>query len=161
MDQEGNKPLRNPRHEKFTQLVASGIKPPDAYVSVGYAKGGAAQATANLLKKTQVSSRIRFLQQAAAAATVADIAYDHQRVLSRLDTLSRKAEEAGQFSAAARCEELIGRSRGMFTDKIDHNMKWDGDLTKLTQQQLDALVISLASRFDDAARQAAEKEVIQ
>ena len=29
---------------------------------------------------------------------------------------SRKAEELGQISAAARCEELIGKHRGMFVD---------------------------------------------
>jgi hypothetical protein len=27
--------LKNPRHEKFCQLVASGVKPADAYVSLG------------------------------------------------------------------------------------------------------------------------------
>ena len=37
-------------------------------------------------------------------------------VLNRLDVLSRKAEDLGQISAAARCEELIGKHRGMFVD---------------------------------------------
>jgi hypothetical protein len=35
--------LRNPRHEKFSQLVASGIKPTEAYVSLSYSKAGAPQ----------------------------------------------------------------------------------------------------------------------
>jgi hypothetical protein len=44
------------------------------------------------------------------------VAFDQKRVLNRLDVLSRKAEELGQISAAARCEELIGKHRGMFVD---------------------------------------------
>ena len=43
--------LRNPRHEKFTQLVASGIMPSEAYVSVGYKPTGAKQAASRLLTK--------------------------------------------------------------------------------------------------------------
>ena len=33
-----------------------------------------------------------------------------------MDVLSRKAEELGQISPAACCEELIGKHRGMFVD---------------------------------------------
>lgn len=40
--------LRNPRHEKLSQLVASGIKPTEAYVSVGYKPTGAKQAASGL-----------------------------------------------------------------------------------------------------------------
>jgi hypothetical protein len=46
-----------------------------------------------------------------------EIAFDQQRVLNRLDILSRKAEDLGQISAAVRCEELIGKHRGMFIDR--------------------------------------------
>ena len=51
------------------------------------------------------------------SSTVAEIAFDQQRVLNRLDILSRKAEDLGQISAAVRCEELIGKHRGMFIDR--------------------------------------------
>jgi hypothetical protein len=42
---------------------------------------------------------------------------NQQRLLNRLDILSRKAEDLGQISAAVRCEELIGKHRGMFIDR--------------------------------------------
>jgi hypothetical protein len=42
---------------------------------------------------------------------------NQQRLLNRLDILSRKAEDLGQISAAVRCEELIGKQRGMFIDR--------------------------------------------
>jgi len=64
-----------------------------------------------------VRGRVEEILQAAALNTVAEIAFDHQRVLNRLDILSRKAEELGQISAAVRCEELIGEYRGMFVDR--------------------------------------------
>jgi hypothetical protein len=43
--------------------------------------------------------------------------FDHQRVLSRLDELSREAQAKGQISAAIRAEELIGRARGLFVER--------------------------------------------
>jgi hypothetical protein len=109
--------LSNPRHEKFSQLVANGIKPGEAYISLGYSAKGAPQSANNLLKRADVRGRVDEILQAAAASTVAEIAFDQQRVLNRLDILSRKAEDLGQISAAVRCEELIGKHRGMFIDR--------------------------------------------
>src|ERR1035438_363455 len=108
--------LRNPRHEKFSQLVASGIKPTESYVSLGYSKAGAPQSANNLLKRTDVRERVNEIQSLAAQSSAEEVAFDQKRVLNRLDVLSRKAEELGQISAAARCEELIGKHRGMFVD---------------------------------------------
>jgi hypothetical protein len=109
--------LSNPRHEKFSQLVASGIKPTEAYISLGYSAKGAPQSANKLLKRTDVRERVNEILQAAAVSTSAEIAFDQQRVLNRLDILSRKAEDLGQISAAVRCEELIGKYRGMFIDR--------------------------------------------
>jgi hypothetical protein len=109
--------LSNPRHEKFSQLVASGIKPTGTYISLGYSAKGAPQSANNLLKRADVRGRVDEILQAAVVSTVAEIAFDQQRVLNRLDILSRKAEDLGQISAAVRCEELIGKHRGMFIDR--------------------------------------------
>ena len=65
---------------------------------------------------------------------------NRERVLHRLDQLSRKAEEQGQYSAAARCEELIGRALGIFVDKSEHTFTWDGDPAKLTEPQLEKVI---------------------
>jgi hypothetical protein len=109
--------LSNPRHEKFSQSVASGIKPTEAYISLGYSPKGAPQSANNLLKRADVRGRVDEILQAAAVSTVAEIAFDQKRVLNRLDILSHKAEDLGQISAAVRCEELIGKHRGMFIDR--------------------------------------------
>ena len=111
--------LKNPRHEKFSQLVASGINPTDAYVSLGYSKTGAKQAAYNLRTRTDVSARIEEILALAAISTAAKVAFDHERVLYRLDVLSRTAEQLKQMSAAVRAEELIGKARGLFIEKVE------------------------------------------
>jgi hypothetical protein len=129
--------LRNPRHEKFSQLVASGITPTEAYVSLGYSKAGAPQSANNLLKRTDVRERVNEIQSLAAQSSAEEVAFDQKRVLNRLDVLSRKAEELGQISAAARCEELIGKHRGMFVDCTA--LLSDLDAGKLTPEMMDKL----------------------
>src|SRR5258708_17581056 len=112
--------LRKPRHEKFSQLVAGGIRPAEAYVSLGYSKGGAPQSANKLLKRDDVQKRVHEIQSLATRSTAEDVEFDQKRVLNRLDVLSRKAEEFGQISMAVKCEELNGKKRGMFVDRSDH-----------------------------------------
>lgn len=40
--------------------------------------------------------------------------------LARLDELSRKAEDEGQYSAAITAETNRGKASGLYTEKIDH-----------------------------------------
>jgi hypothetical protein len=42
------------------------------------------------------------------------------RVIARLDNLSIKAEEEGQYGVSTKCEELIGKSLGMWIEKSMH-----------------------------------------
>jgi hypothetical protein len=67
--------------------------------------------------------------------------------------LSPRAEQLGQISAAARCEELIGRARGMFVDRGESKLSWDGDINKLSTEQMQKLLDSLqaTARQDDSA----------
>jgi hypothetical protein len=145
--------LRNPRHEKFSQLIASGIKPTEAYTSLGYSKAGAAQSANNLLKRTDVRERVNEIQSLAAQSSAEEVAFDQKRVLNRLDVLSRKAEELGQIAAAARCEELIGKHRGMFVDRSDHTFQFSGKLREMSPEQLAVLeedLLSMAFQGDQA-----------
>jgi hypothetical protein len=73
-----------------------------------------------------------------------EVAFDQKRVLNRLDVLSRKAEELGQISAAARCEELIGKHRGMFVDCTA--LLWNLDPDKLTPEMLDKIAEHLIQK---------------
>jgi hypothetical protein len=142
--------LRNPRHEKFSQLVATGIKPAEAYTSLGYSKNGAPQSANSLLKRPansllkrpDVRARVDEILSVAAQSAAEQVSFDHVRVLNRLDVLSRRAEELGQISAAAKCEELIGRSRGMFVDRSVSTV-WDGKVESLSAEQLANLIAEL------------------
>ncbi len=110
--------------------MASGIKPTEAYTSLGYSKAGAPQSANNLLKRTDVRERLNEIQSLAAQSSAEEVAFDQKRVLNRLDVLSRKAEECGQISAAVRCEELIGKQRGMFVERRERFL-WNGRLADL------------------------------
>jgi hypothetical protein len=139
--------LHNPRHEKFSQLVASGLKPTEAYVSLGYSKAGAPQSANNLLKRTDVGERVKEIQSLAAQSSAEAVILNRERVLNRLSQLSHEAQQKGQYSAAARCEELIGKAIGMFDDRSDLLIPWDGDLAKLNDRQLEGYEEYLVRRL--------------
>jgi hypothetical protein len=144
--------LSNPRHEKFSRLVASGMIPTAAYISLGYSAKGAPQSANNLLKRADVRGRVDEILQAAAVSTVAEIAFDQQRVLNRLDILSRKAEDLGQISAAVRCEELIGKHRGMFIDRqvADVAISNEPSVVEILRGRRAKRLEAEAKRYDDA-----------
>jgi len=152
--------LRNPRHERFAQLRAGGARPSDAYRSLGYSKEGAAQSAAKLSKRADVRERIDEILAESAKTVAAEVAFDQKRVLQRLDVLSRKAEELKQISAAVRCEELIGKERGMFVERSLRTVRSVGDMTV---EELEALVSEAEAyqkqkREKDAALGAARKD---
>jgi phage terminase small subunit len=131
--------LKNPRHEKFAQLVASGIRPAEAYISLGYSRNGAAQSAAKLLQRTDVRKRLDEILASAAQSVAAEVAFDQKRVLSRLDVLGRKAEELKQISAAVRCEELIGKERGMFVERSEQVTKIRS-VKDMEMEEIEALI---------------------
>ena len=83
-----------------------------AALKAGYGKGkpnvAAVQASENL-RKPKVRKHIERI------ARRWDISAE--RVLGRLDNLSAKAEEEGNFGAAVKAEELIGKSLGMWVER--------------------------------------------
>jgi hypothetical protein len=64
-------------------------------------------------------------------------------VLSRLDVLGRKAEELKQISAAVRCEELIGKERGMFVERSEQ-VKKIRSVRDMDLEEIEALITEAA-----------------
>ncbi len=91
------------------------------------------------MTKVDVRLRVSELQAAAARSSAESVVLNRERVLHRLSELSREAQAKGQYSAAAKCEELIGREIGMFIHRSEH-VVWDGDINKLTDSQLDMMI---------------------
>lgn len=83
-----------------------------------------------------------------------------ERVLGRLDNLSAKAEEEGNFGAAVKAEELIGKSLGMW---VERSLNVTVDMTDAHLQALRDLaargkgqpkVIDHVQRLEDRAGEA-------
>ena len=80
-----------------------------AAIAAGYSEKGASVAAVRLLGKASVKKRIERL------AKRHEVTAD--RVLTRLDNLSVKAEENGNYPAAVRAEELLGKALGLWVDR--------------------------------------------
>ena len=126
--------LHNPRHEQFAQLVASGKDLTQSFISAGYSKANAVSCARRLSRKEQVRARIVELQAAGAQAVVTGVDMDKSWVLLEL----RKIAENGKSeSVKVRALELCGKELGMFANT---SIEWNGDPSKLTDQQLDKLI---------------------
>jgi len=130
--------LQNPRHEQFCQLISVGHSPARAYVAVGYSAKTAYTSGPRMLKAPSVSARVAELQRSVAAAAVNRAAIDRDWVLSGL---RRIAENGASESARVRALELVGKELGMFVERPA--VPWDGDLAKLTTDQLEKVTDSL------------------
>src|SRR4029077_2780785 len=104
-------PLKNPQHEHFARLVASGKSLSEAFVAAGYSKTNAASCALRLSKKPEVRSRIAELQQIVIQVTTTQVALDRSWVLSELRKI---AENGASESARVRALELCGKELGMF-----------------------------------------------
>lgn len=88
-----------------------------------------------MLTNVDVRERVSELQHPAARSTADALILNRERVLHRLSQLSNEAQQKGQYSAAARCEELIGKEIGMFVGRRE-TVIWDGTLSSLSGPQL-------------------------
>jgi hypothetical protein len=112
--------LNNSKVEHFARLVATGHSPAQAYAAAGYEEKTAYTCGPRLLKRPEVRSRVTELQQTVAQTSVDAVIFNRERVLNRLSQLSHEAQRKGQYSTAARCEELIGKQLGMFVDRFQN-----------------------------------------
>jgi len=72
-----------------------------------------------------------------------------ERVLNRLSQLSHEAQQRGHYSAAARCEELIGKEIGMFVFVDRTAFLWETDPEKLSDRQLQVLGDYLVKKAEE------------
>ena len=91
------------------QYVAKNGNGTQAAIAAGYAPKSAHVSASLLIRRPKVQRRIKRLTRRH------EITAD--RVLTRLDNLSARAEESGNYPAAVRAEELIGKSLGMWVDR--------------------------------------------
>ena len=138
--------LDNPRHEKFCrEYVIDVTNQAAAAIRAGYSAKTAAQQASRLLTKANIAARVAELQ--AEAAERSEVTVDN--VIAKLAELRDAAAAAKQFGPAARCEELRGKTLGMFVDT-----KRD-ETAKMTDEAMVEAIRQLAG--DDAAAKAMQR----
>jgi len=105
--------LKNPRHERFAQLLTHGITADAAYAEAGYKpdRGNAVRLTAN----DSICDRVAALQATVAETAVITLA-SHLRDLKHLRD---QACAAGRYSAAISAEVARGRVAGLYVKRIE------------------------------------------
>ncbi len=97
--------LLNNHHERFAQLVATGVKAAEAYVRAGYSKKGAKQSASRLLAHADLQLRVAELKNAVAEQVVALAITDRNARLSALQERSNLLWQVIKERAADPCNQ--------------------------------------------------------
>lgn len=157
--------LSDPRHERFAQNLAGGMKQGEAYEKAGYKPdGGAASRLSNNVNVSQrvaeiLTAREKFIQDVSAKAvekaglTKAWVLDTLRQNIDRAMTAEPVRDSEGnpigdytyQGGVANRALELIGKELGMFVDRKEVGAP--GDFSAMESKEIDRLIRSeLAER---------------
>jgi hypothetical protein len=149
--------LNNPRQEHFAQLVATGQSPAQAYAAAGYEEKTAYTCGPRLLKRPEVRSRVKELQQTVAQTSVSRAALSREFVVRELMDNALKAKANHEWPASNRALELLGRELNMFEESA---RSWSGRLEDLDPEQLDNYMASLRVLIEtEEAKVEAQKQL--
>lgn len=132
------------KQEAFAQLVAKGSMLVEAYREAGYMPNGSDktqwEAASRLMANSKVLARVKQLQ--------ADMEEDRRTIERRreeyvLKRLQEEAEGADTDGARVRALELMGKTIGMFTDRVETDDKTEraaSDIEAELRQKLERLL---------------------
>lgn len=100
------------KHQAFVDEYLKDRNATEAVIRAGYSPNGAKQAGSRLLTRVDIQAAI--VSRSEKASAVADISVAW--VLQEAKATYQDARNAGQFGAAAKCLEMVGRHLAMFTD---------------------------------------------
>ena len=132
------------KQEAFAQLVAKGSMLVEAYREAGYMPNGSDktqwEAASRLMANSKVLARVKQIQ--------ADIEEDRRTIERRreeyvLKRLQEEAEQADTDGARVRALELMGKTIGMFTDRVETDDKTErqaADIEAELRQKLERLL---------------------
>jgi phage terminase small subunit len=108
-----------PQQERFVSEYLIDLNASAAYKRAGYKVQGkvADSAASRLLTNVKVRQAI----DAAKAERAARTRIDADQVLANIARLAAAAEEARDFGAALKGNELVGKHLKLFTDKVEHS----------------------------------------
>jgi phage terminase small subunit len=135
-------PLKNPRHERFAQLLASGKNATDAYELAGYSRD--AGNSSHLAKTEEITSRVHeltteaFQQERRATAIATErAAITKQSLIEMARDTYMAARKDGQNAAAMAAVKEIGVLTGIRIERSERGAPGEFEwLEKLTTDEL-------------------------
>jgi phage terminase small subunit len=116
------------REERFcAELVKNNYKKREAAIAAGCPEKSAHVAASKMLKKGKVLERVRELQSELAEQQFLTAS----RILTELIKTYERALVEGEYTAAIRALEMIGRHIGMFTERHEVAVQGAGQLQSL------------------------------
>lgn len=119
------KPTTKPLSDKVAAFVREYLidkNATQAAIRAGYSARGAGKTGHDMLQKPHIKAAVTRELKAQAARTLMTA----DKVLLDIQQLGDKAAKAGEFHAAIRSRELLGKHFRLFTDKVELTGKNDG-----------------------------------
>jgi len=137
--------LKNPRHERFAQLLASGKTAAGAYEEAGYKRDDGN--SWRFSKKEEITARVQEItretferERAMTAAAAERATITRQGLIEMAEEIRTKAIAAGQLSAAVAATKEIGVLAGIRIERSERGAPGEFDwLEKLSVDELQAL----------------------
>jgi hypothetical protein len=146
--------LKNPRHERFAQLLASGKNATDAYEQAGY-KRDAGNAS-HLAAAETITSRVQQIttedldrERATSAAAAERCAITKKTLIDMAKDLYVQAKEAGQTAAAVAALKEIGVLTGIRIERSERGQP--GEFDWVEKLSVDELRLLAAGKLDIAS----------
>jgi hypothetical protein len=127
--------LQNPRHEKFAQLLASGMSAKDAYSGAGYRASDSNGAW--LARKEEIRTRVAEISALAGVSAVAAckrLALTRDSLTEMAHEVYVKAMEAGQYSPAIGAVREMGILTGLRIERSERGQP--GEFDNVSTEQL-------------------------
>lgn len=131
----------NAKQARFAEEYACDLNGTQAAKRTGYSPHAAAEQASHLLTLPKVRARVAELQ----AATSARIELSHDDILRDLITLRDAAAEAGQFGAAVRATEMLGRHIGMWPTRVEIARPEDGSDQQAARDAVQTVIADVIS----------------
>jgi hypothetical protein len=134
--------LKNIRHERFAQLLASGKNATDAYELAGYRRsdsnGPTMARTEQIRGRVAEINREAFEQQRVTAAAAAErCVITRQSLIAMANELYQQAKEAGQTAAAVAALKEIGVLSGIRIERSERGQPGEFEwISKLSVEEL-------------------------
>ena len=135
-----------PKQYKFTLLIVTKgdrSSPADLAIEAGYSEKSAPQMAANLQNPKIFPSVVVEIQRMRDEYNE-KFKVTYSRHIKRLDVLSHKAEDAGNWNAAVAAEKSRGQAAGLY---IDRKEILTGSIDQMTKEEVESKLREIEKQF--------------